>query len=154
MLHFEIAIGISPEGGHMVYFQHPGFKLVVKHNIEAQEITAEIRLLCLRSTVQVLELWLNNENGFDYDLLDLMPDNLRVFSVHFAIGPLTLKFTPENFLESELMHIAIKLLIILIERIVSKMNKWVIKARCVIVLFSGKTNQSIVIDVDGHRADY
>ena len=74
MLHIHINLGVCPETRHVVDLKHPWLEFVVQHNIKAEEIAAEVRLLGLASTIQVLELGLNDIHGFDDYLLHLMPN--------------------------------------------------------------------------------
>ena len=83
----------------MVHLKHPGLQLVVQHDVEAQKVAHEVRLLRLGRAVQVLQLWLDHEDGLDNYLLYLMPDHFGVLLVDLAVSPLTFELAPQNFLQ-------------------------------------------------------
>ena len=40
MLYIMIDLCVSSKTGHMIYFKHPWFELVIKHDVEAKKVTA------------------------------------------------------------------------------------------------------------------
>lgn len=98
----------------------------------------------------MLQLRLYHEDGLDYNLLDLMPDDAGVFLVDLAVGALALELAPQNFLEPQLVYIRIKLFVVLIEGVIGEMNVGVVKAMRVIVLLGGQPHEPVVVEVDSH----
>jgi hypothetical protein len=65
---------VSIETRRVIYLDHPRLQLRIQHNVEAQKFEAAVGILRLARPVNVLELRLNTQNGFNNDLLNLNPN--------------------------------------------------------------------------------
>ena len=65
------------EGGQVVNLQEPRLQLPVQHDVEAEEFVADVRLAWLCRLVVVLQLWLDSNDRFYDNVLDLCPDLVR-----------------------------------------------------------------------------
>ena len=100
----------------MIYFEHPGFELLIKHDIEAEQFKAAIRFLSLAATIDVLKLWLHCDDSLDHNSFNFFP-NLRC-----RLGCPRLSFFArwlshyafEAIVEPEFMCVIIKFFILLI----------------------------------------
>ena len=70
----------------MIDLEQPRLQLVIKHNVEPEQIHTQVWLLRLASSVEVLQLGLNREDSFDDNLLHLRPYVVRSFAVALAFG--------------------------------------------------------------------
>ena len=61
----------------MIDLKHPWLELLVEHDVEAEQLEAAVRLLCLTTSVNVLQLWLHRYDRFDHDGLDFIPNLSR-----------------------------------------------------------------------------
>jgi hypothetical protein len=65
------------EGGQVVDLQEPRLQLPVKHNVEAEELVADVRLTWLGRLVVVLQLRLDSDDRFYDNVFNLCPDLIR-----------------------------------------------------------------------------
>jgi hypothetical protein len=61
----------------VVDLQEPRLKLPVKHDIEAEELVADVRLTWLGRLVVVLQLRLDSDDRFYDNVFNLCPDLIR-----------------------------------------------------------------------------
>ena len=59
----------------MVDLQEPGLQLSVQHDVEAEELVADVRLAWLGRLVVVLQLRLDSDDRFNDNVLDLCPNH-------------------------------------------------------------------------------
>ena len=76
-LHLLVDRGVMIEGGQVVDLQEPRLQLPVQHDVEAEELVADVRLAWLCRLVVVLQLWLDSNDRFYDNVLDLCPDLVR-----------------------------------------------------------------------------
>jgi hypothetical protein len=65
------------EGRQVVDLQEPRLQLPVKHDIEAEELVADVRLTWLGRLVIVLQLRLDSDDRFYDNVFNLCPDLIR-----------------------------------------------------------------------------
>ena len=58
----------------MVDLQEPRLQLPVQHDVEAEELVADVGLTWLRRLVVVLQLGLDGDDRFYHNVFDLCPD--------------------------------------------------------------------------------
>ena len=58
----------------VVNLEHPGFQLLIEHDVKAKQLKATVRLLRLATPVDMLQLWLNRHDCFYDNSLDFIPD--------------------------------------------------------------------------------
>ena len=73
IFNFLVQGGVSSKAGQVVHFNQPGLQLSVNHDIESQNLEATwIRMICTNETMlRILEIWLQGDNCFLGDILDL-----------------------------------------------------------------------------------
>jgi hypothetical protein len=76
-LHLLIDGGVMIEGRQVVDLQEPRLQLPVKHDIEAEELVADVRLTWLGRLVVVLQLRLYSYDRFYDNVFNLCPDLIR-----------------------------------------------------------------------------
>ena len=77
-----------------------------------------------------------------------------MLAINLAIGSLTLQLAPQNFLKPQFMNIAIKLFVILIQRVIGQMYIRVIVTLCVVIFLSCQAYKAVIIEINVHRTYY
>ena len=100
----------------MIHFEHPWLQFLVKHDVEAKQLEATLRLFSLTATVNVLQLWLDSDNGLDNDGLNFIPNLAGRFGrSRFAFLHWWLSHDSfETVVQAKLVSIVIKLIVLLI----------------------------------------
>ena len=70
----------------MVDLEYPRLELVIEHDIEAEKVAAEVRLLGLARAIQVCQLRLHDEQRLHHNLLNLVPYAVCTLSKYLAVG--------------------------------------------------------------------
>ena len=104
----------------MVYLKHPRFQVCVQHHVEPQQLEAAVGLLLLTRAVDVRKLGLDGQDCLDDHRLNVLPYFVSLALstwLPLLVGRLGHRPT-ETVTHFELVCVAIKLLVLLVERVV------------------------------------
>ena len=118
---------------------------MVKHDIKTKQIKAEIWFLGLARSIEVSELWLDREDGLDHNLLNLVPNLLRMPPIGPSIGTRACQLTLQDILHSQLVLALVELGVVLVQRIIGEMDIVVLEILIFVILFTGKPHETIVV---------
>ena len=118
MLNFVIYICICSETWHVVYLQHPRLQFVVKHHIEAKEVTTKIGLLGLTRAIEMSQLRLHHEESLYYTLFYLMPNLVSMFSENFSVFGCACQLPLQNVLKSQFVLLLVEFFVVLVEGVI------------------------------------
>jgi hypothetical protein len=113
--HVFVHLSVGIEAGQVIYLEEPGAQLRIQHDIEAEQVEDAVRFFRLRAPVQVLQLRLDREHGFNYYILDLLPDNLAVAS---HIRRFLVQRAPQDITQLELVLITIVSFVFFVQRVI------------------------------------
>lgn len=150
MLDIKVDARVCAEARHVVHLEHPRFQLVVEHNVEAEKVTARVRLLCLARAVQVLQLRLDYHHSLDNDLLNLMPNLIRLFPVGAPVRARGDEFALQDVSQTKLVLRAVKVFAVAVKRIVCQMHVRIVKALRRIILLTCEPHEPILIQENAH----
>ena len=131
----------------MVDLEHPRFELLVEHDVEAEQLKAAIRLLGLAAPVDVLQLWLDSDNGLDDDGLNLVPNLTgRPAEARFALFDRRLRHDAvQAVVQTELVGIIVELVILFIQRVIGQVGIEIAEVLRRVVLFRCESDQAILV---------
>lgn len=81
--HLIVKWGVRRKTRTLIYLNEPRSKVLIYHNIEAQDLKAHgiVQALRLADTVHVVHVGLSTYNSLDDDVLDLCHDLVRISSL-------------------------------------------------------------------------
>ena len=131
----------------MVDLEHPRFELLVEHDVEAEQLKAAIWLLGLAAPVDVLQLWLDSDNGLDDDGLNLVPNLTgRPAEARFALFDRRLRHDAvQAVVQTELVGIIVELVILFIQRVIGQVSIEIAEVLRRVVLFRCESDQAILV---------
>lgn len=131
----------------MIDLEHPRFELLVEHDVEAEQLKAAIRLLGLAAPVDVLQLWLDSDNGLDDDGLNLVPNLTgRPAEARFALFDRRLCHDAvQAVVQTELVGIIVELVILFIQRVIGQVGIEIAEVLRRVVLFRCEPHQAILV---------
>ena len=126
----------------VIDLKHPGFQLLVEHDIEAQKFEATVWLLRLTAPIYVLQLWLYRYYRLHHDRLNLVPDlSSGLCDPRFAF--LRRWLAHDSFqavVETQLVGIVIEVFILLVQAVVGQVRVWVVEVLACVILFGGEAH--------------
>ena len=112
-----VNVGVSSKRRRVVHLEHPRLQLLIEHDVEAKQLKANVRLLCLAAPVDVLQLRLHCDDCLYDNGLNFVPD----LSCRFGHSRTTfldrwLRHDAfEAVIKSQLVLIVVKLVILLVQ---------------------------------------
>ena len=136
VLHIKVDAGVRAEARHVVDLEHPRLQLVVQHHIEAKQVAADVGLLGLARTVEMLQLRLHNHERLDDYLLDLMPNLISFLPICPTVAARRHELPFQDIAQPQLMFRAVEVLAVPVQRIVRQMNIGIVEALGRVVLLA------------------
>lgn len=126
----------------MIHFKEPGPQFIIQDYVKPKQLVTKIRFFRLRASIVMLKLRLYSDDCLYYYILYLQPNLLRLLS-ECSLHTRTAESASEAFRESELMFIAIEVLILFVQRVVSQMSVHVLNILIYFVLLTRQSHQTI-----------
>ena len=138
----EVDLLIGAKAGRSIDFEHPRFELLVEQNVEAEQLEAYAlgagNLSRSAHFVRVEEIGLGDQQRFEYDVLDVAPDLLRVL----VLTPQVLEQILERALRARLARLAALAVALIVRSLVALVHRVVCQVHKEMILYNTTPNKT------------